>query len=99
MATTAKAAKPAPAHPPYVVMVAAAIKALKERSGSSSKAIAKYIGANYKVPAGFEKSLGQQLKRLAAAGKLVRVKASFKLSDELKKVSAAGWVCVWRRTV
>ena len=43
--------------------------------------------------------LGQQLKRLAAAGKLVRVKASFKLSDELKKVSAAGWVCVWRRPV
>lgn len=31
-------------------------------------------------------SCGQQLKRLAAAGKLVRVKASFKLSEELKKV-------------
>lgn len=64
---------------------AAAIKSLKERSGSSSKAIAKYIGATYKVPTGFEKTLGQQLKRLAAAGKLVKVKASFKLSDELKK--------------
>ena len=76
--------KAPPAHPPYVTMIAAAIKALKERTGSSSKAIAKYIGATYKVPTGFEKTLAQQLKRLAAAGKLVRVKASFKLSDELK---------------
>ncbi|EFN50989.1 hypothetical protein CHLNCDRAFT_13133, partial [Chlorella variabilis] len=71
-------------HPPYVTMVAAAIKALKERTGSSSKAIGKYIGTNYKVPAGFEKTLSQQLKRLAASGKLVKVKASFKLSEALK---------------
>ena len=76
--------KAPPAHPPYVTMVAAAIKALKERTGSSSKAIGKYIGTNYKVPAGFEKTLSQQLKRLAASGKLVKVKASFKLSEALK---------------
>lgn len=80
-----KAAKPAPAHPAYVTMIAAAIKALKDRTGSSAPAIAKYLGANYKLPAGFEKTLTTQLKRLAAAGKLVRVKASFKLSEELKK--------------
>lgn len=83
-AMSTAAAKAPPAHPPYLTMIVAAVKALKERTGSSAPAIAKYIGANYKVPAGFEKTLSQQLKRQAAAGKLVRVKASFKLSDELK---------------
>merc|ERR1712141_502103 len=48
-----KVAKPkAPAaHPKYSVMIAAAIKALKDRTGSSRQAIAKYICANYKVDA------------------------------------------------
>jgi histone H1/5 len=82
MATT----KVAPAHPPYVAMITAAVKALKDRTGSSLPAIGKYIGATYKVPAGFEKTLSQQLKRLAAAGKLVRVKASYKLGEALKVV-------------
>merc|ERR1711878_123142 len=52
-AKVAKAKKPkAPAaHPTYAVMVAAAIKALKDRSGSSRQAIMKYICANYKVDA------------------------------------------------
>lgn len=35
-------------HPAYAVMVADAIKALKERSGSSGAAIKKYIGATFK---------------------------------------------------
>merc|ERR1712244_96840 len=50
---TAKAAKPkvAPAHPKYSVMIAAAITALKDRTGSSRQAILKYICANYKVDA------------------------------------------------
>ena len=41
----AVAAKPkaVPTHPPYLDMVAEAIKALKERSGSSVYAIHKYI--------------------------------------------------------
>lgn len=90
MSTKVKAPKPAPAHPPYVDMIVAAVKALKERTGSSAPAIGKFIGATYKVPAGFEKTLALQLKRLAAAGKLVKVKASFKLSEALKKVRAAG---------
>lgn len=108
-APKAKAAKPAPAHPPYVDMIAAAIKALKERTGSSAPAIAKFVGATYKVPAGFEKQLGLQLKRLAAAGKLVKVKASFKLGEALKvrglgferrrrrqpAPPAQGWLGVW----
>lgn len=38
-----------------------------------------------KLPPNFGKILGNQLKNLAAQGKLVRVKASFKLGEELKK--------------
>ena len=56
-----------------------------QRSGSSLPAIKKYIGAHHKLPAGWEKTLSYQLKRLAASGKLVKVKASFKLSEALKK--------------
>ena len=46
-----KASKPKakPSHPKTTVMVTAAIKALKERNGSSLPAIKKYIAANYKV--------------------------------------------------
>ena len=45
------AAKPkaAPSHPKTTVMIVAAIKALKDRKGSSLPAIKKYIAANYKV--------------------------------------------------
>merc|ERR1712045_1090706 len=52
-AKTKKVAKPkAPAaHTKYSVMIAAAIKALKDRTGSSRQAIMKYICANYKVDA------------------------------------------------
>ena len=39
------------AHPKYSVMIAAAITALKSRTGSSRQAILKYICANYKVDA------------------------------------------------
>ena len=48
-----KATKPkAPAaHPKYSVMIAAAITALKSRTGSSRQAILKYVCANYKVDA------------------------------------------------
>jgi histone H1/5 len=59
--------------------------ALNERTGSSVKAIAKYLAANYKLPENYKKTLGTQLKKLTASGKLVNVKASFKLSDEVKK--------------
>lgn len=68
------APKTAPSHPPYVEIVKAAIVALKERSGSSLPAIKKYVAENYKtLPTGWEKVLSLQLKRLAAAGKLVKV--------------------------
>ena len=46
-----KKVKAPAAHPKYSVMIAAAIAALKDRSGSSRQAILKYICANYKVDA------------------------------------------------
>ncbi|CAD6220850.1 unnamed protein product [Miscanthus lutarioriparius] len=75
-----KGKKPA-AHPPYAEMILEAIAALKERTGSSSVAIAKYVEAKHggKLPTNFRKQLTVQLKKLAAAGKLTRVKNSFKL--------------------
>lgn len=79
------APKTAPTHPPYLVLISDAISGLKERTGSSFPAIKKYIGAHHKLPEGWEKVLAQQLKKQAAAGKLVKVKASFKLGDALKK--------------
>lgn len=50
---SAAAKKPAAKanHPPTAEMVNAAIKTLKERSGSSVQAIKKYISANYKTDA------------------------------------------------
>merc|ERR1712203_220059 len=45
-----KAAKPA-AHPPYANMIVAAIKALKDKKGSSRQAILKHVVANNKVEA------------------------------------------------
>ena len=35
-------------HPPYEQMVKAALVALKDRTGSSAQAIAKYMKANFK---------------------------------------------------
>merc|ERR1712025_1129935 len=83
-----KAKKPAakPTHGKYSVMIAAAVAALKERSGSSRQAILKYIIAHNKV--GDEKTaavhLKLALKRGVASGVLKQVKGvgasgSFKL--------------------
>ena len=76
-----KATKPKvpAAHPKYSVMIAAAVKTLKDRTGSSRQAILKYIGANYKVDAtkaGVH--LRMALKRGVAAGNLKMAKASGK---------------------
>merc|ERR1712003_569164 len=73
-----KAAKPA-AHPKYSVMIAAAITALKSRTGSSRQAILKYIVANYKVDAAKAAvQLRLALKRGVAKGTLKAAKASGK---------------------
>eukprot|EP00873_Tetraselmis_striata_P003595 jgi/Tetstr1/423859/TSEL_014483.t1 len=84
--TDTMAAKAPPAHPKYEVMIAEAIKALKDRTGSSTPAIAKYIEGAYgkDLPANWKKVLAVQLKRLAESGKLVKIKASFKLGEALK---------------
>ena len=75
----------ASAHPKYEDMVKAAILALKDRNGSSVPAIAKYLAANYKLPDNFKKILSTQLKNLVKSGKLLKVKASYKLGEALKK--------------
>lgn len=77
-----------PAHPPYATMVKAAIASLKERTGSSSIAIWKYIEGNYQ---GVSKThMASQLKKMVEKGKLVKVKASFKLSESFKSKGAVG---------
>merc|ERR1711902_139128 len=80
-AKTKKAAKPkAPAaHPKYSVMIAAAIAALKDRTGSSRQAILKYICANYKVDAS---KAGQHLRMALKAG---IKKGSLKMAKESGK--------------
>merc|ERR1712211_111801 len=76
-----KATKPkAPAaHPKYSVMIAAAIGALKDRTGSSRQAILKYVCANYKVDAA---KAGQHLRLALKAG---IKKGSLKMAKESGK--------------
>merc|ERR1712188_341916 len=59
----------------------AALVALKDRTGSSSQAIAKYMKAEYDLPENFTKMLNRMLKKYAEEGKLVKVKASYKLGS------------------
>ena len=66
-------------------MVKAAIVSLKDRSGSSTQAIAKYLAATYKLPDGWKKVLSTQVKKMAASAKLLKVKDSFKLGEALIK--------------
>merc|ERR1711973_498911 len=83
------AAKKVAEHPKYSEMIAAAIGALKERSGSSRQAIVKYISANYKVGDGANTHVKLALKRGVASGDLKQVKGtgasgSFKLAEKPK---------------
>ncbi|KAJ0589349.1 putative linker histone H1/H5, domain H15, winged helix-like DNA-binding domain superfamily [Helianthus annuus] len=87
-----KARKPSvpPQHPPYLEMIKDAIVSLKERTGSSSQAIGKFIEGKYKnLPANYKKLLATQLKKNAADGKLVKVKASFKLPPKADSAKPA----------
>ena len=66
-------------HPKYSVMIESAIKALKERNGSSRQAILKYIIANYSLES--KKATTQlrlSLKRAVAVGSLKMAKESGK---------------------
>merc|ERR1711893_584815 len=67
------------AHPKYSVMIAAAIGALKDRTGSSRQAILKYVCANYKVDAA---KAGQHLRLALKAG---IKKGSLKMAKESGK--------------
>ncbi len=82
--------KPAvkPAHPAYAVMIAEAVKALKERGGSSRQAILKYILANYKVADAAKAQVRAKLaiRKMLEAKTLLPVKGSFKLPKEEKVV-------------
>merc|ERR1712079_807120 len=84
-----KASKPkAPAaHPKYSVMIAAAITALKDRTGSSRQAILKYICANYKVDAAKAAvQIRLALKRGVGKGALKMARASGKGAGSYKLV-------------
>lgn len=64
-------------------MIKEAIVALNEKTGSSPYAIAKFMEEKHKgvLPQNYKKVLAVQLRNFAAKGKLVKVKASFKLSE------------------
>merc|ERR1712172_380723 len=88
-----KAKKPAKKaeHPPSAVMVLAAVKALKDKKGSSLPAIKKYIAANYKVDVvKVSPFIRKAIKKLVEGKKIVKVKASFKaVKEEKPKVKKA----------
>merc|ERR1712070_458365 len=69
-----KAKKAAASHPPYATMVQEAIKDLKDRTGSSTVAIAKWVESKYTLPDTFKKSLSIALKKMTEDGKLVKVR-------------------------
>lgn len=88
---TATKKKPAE-HPKYGEMIAAAIAALKERTGSSRQAIQKYVTTNYKVGDASATHVKLALKRGVASGLFKQVKGagasgSFKLTEKPKKVA------------
>ncbi|XP_057489869.1 histone H1-like [Actinidia eriantha] len=70
-------------HPPYFQMIKDALMASKEKSGSSPYAIAKFMEQKFSsvLPANFRKILGVQLKNSVAKGKLIKIKASYQLSE------------------
>ncbi|XP_010531076.1 PREDICTED: histone H1 [Tarenaya hassleriana] len=74
-------------HPPYFQMIKEALLALNEKSGSSPYAIAKFIEGKHRsvLPENFRKTLALKLKNSASKGKIVKIRASYKLSSESTK--------------
>lgn len=72
-------------------MIKEAISALKDRTGSSQPAIAKFIEEKYSgaLPPNFKKLLSVQLKKFAKSEKLVKVKNSFKIAPAVTKPAAS----------
>lgn len=73
-------------------MIKDALLSLNEKTGSSTYAIAKYMEEKLKavLPANFRKTLGLQLKNSVAKGKLIKIRASYKLSEAGKKENGTG---------
>eukprot|EP00178_Gracilaria_changii_P023608 TRINITY_DN713_c0_g2_i1.p1 TRINITY_DN713_c0_g2~~TRINITY_DN713_c0_g2_i1.p1 ORF type:complete len:179 (-),score=68.98 TRINITY_DN713_c0_g2_i1:944-1411(-) len=69
----------------YSVMVFDAIKALKERNGSSLPALKKQIMATYPALNFTPHQMRSALKKGVESGKFIKVKSSYKLSAEAKK--------------
>ncbi|KAI9082569.1 hypothetical protein K1719_035438 [Acacia pycnantha] len=80
----------APHHPPYFLMISEAISVLKDRTGSSQQAIAKFIEDKHKslLPPNFRTLLSVQLKKFVKSERLFKVKNSFKISSSEKNKTA-----------
>ncbi|XVE91614.1 hypothetical protein REPUB_Repub01dG0025400 [Reevesia pubescens] len=77
-------------HPPYSDMICEAIGALKDKNGSSKRAIAKYIESAYKdLPPTHTALLTHHLKRLKNNGLLVMVKKSYTLANSTARSEAS----------
>uniref|UniRef100_A0A453QJP8 H15 domain-containing protein n=1 Tax=Aegilops tauschii subsp. strangulata TaxID=200361 RepID=A0A453QJP8_AEGTS len=77
-----------PHHPPYFEMIKEAIMAAGDgKAGASAYAIAKRVGERHgeALPGNYRKVLAAQLRSFAAKGRLVRVKASFRLAPAEEK--------------
>ncbi|XP_073002503.1 uncharacterized protein [Typha latifolia] len=61
--------RPTPDHPPYALMIGAAIRSLGEEGGSTEASISGYIRANYDgLPFGHDRFLPYYLTKLTAIG-------------------------------
>jgi histone H1/5 len=76
--------KPVASKKSYFELAKEAIAALKERGGSSNPAIKAYIVSNNPSINFGQHLLRAALKKGAESGKLVKVKASFKLAESVK---------------
>ncbi|KAI3915010.1 hypothetical protein MKW98_020557 [Papaver atlanticum] len=77
-------------HPPYHEMIITAIKALNEKTGSSKKAIAKFIDSAYtNLPQSHSALLSNHLKRLKDNGVIVTIKNSYALPSINNNLSSA----------
>ena len=72
----AKAAKEAPAHPPYGQMITTAITELKDKKGSSRAAIIKYLQSNYSVGDNCAAMVKRNLIRMSNKNELVHAKTT-----------------------
>lgn len=71
-------------------MITEAIVSLNKSTGSSQYAITRFIEGKHKpLPPTFRKLLSSNLKKLVAAGKLVRIKNSFKLPPASASVTTS----------